>query len=190
MTFLWQLNHNMSGMVKIEALQHLILEIRSKKVLIDVDVAKLYGVETKRVNEAVKNNSSKFPENYMFQLSKEEFADLRSKISTTNFSKTRIAPKAFTEKGLYMMATILRSKEAVDATFAIIESFSKIRELSRSVKELSSIQDKQEQHSLMQKSGELIAEILDEDLAVTDSETSIELNFAVLKFKHTVKKKK
>ena len=89
-----------------------------------------------------------------------------------------------------MMATILKSRQATEATFAIIETFSKIRELSRSIKELSVIQDKAEQKSLMQKSGELITEILDEDLQTSDTETSIELNFAVLKFKHTVKKNK
>ena len=89
-----------------------------------------------------------------------------------------------------MMATILKSRQATEATFAIIETFSKIRELSRSIKELSVIQDKAEQKSLMQKSGKLITEIFDEDLQTSDTETSIELNFAVLKFKHTVKKNK
>ena len=89
-----------------------------------------------------------------------------------------------------MLATILRSKQAVEATFAIIETFSKIRELSRNVKELSVLQDKAQQKSLMQKSGELIAEILDDDFQTSDAETSIELNFAVLKFKHTIKRKR
>jgi len=88
-----------------------------------------------------------------------------------------------------MLATILRSKQAIEATFAIIETFSKIRELSRGIKELSVVQDKVEQKSLMQKSGELIAEIFDDDFQTSDTETSIELNFAVLKFKHTIKKK-
>ncbi len=179
----------MSGIVKIENLTKLIIEIRDEKVLLDADVAVVYGVETKRINEAVKNNPDKFPQDYMFELSGVEFADLRSKTSTAKFAKTRVAPKAFTEKGLYMMATILRSQQAVEATFAIIETFSKIRELSRSIKELSVIQDKAEQKSLMQKSGELMAEIFDEDLQTSDTETSIELNFAVLKFKHTIKKK-
>src|SRR3990170_2035756 len=178
------------GIVKIEDLKELIIEIRGQGVLLDSDVAELYGVETKRINEAVKNNPDKFPQDYMFELSGVEFADLRSKISTTKFAKTRVLPGAFTEKGLYMLATILRSKQAVEATFAIIETFSKIRELSRSIKELSVIQDKAQQKSLMQKSGELIAEILDDDLQTSDAETSIELNFAVLKFKHTVKKKR
>ena len=175
--------------VKIENLKELIIEIRGQSVLLDSDVADLYGVETKRINEAVKNNPDKFPQDYMFELSEVEFADLRSKISTAKFSKTRAMPKAFTEKGLYMIATILRSKQAIEATFAIIETFSKIRELSRSIKKLSTSKDKADQKSLMQKSGDLIAEIFDEDLQTSDSETTIELNFAVLKFKHTIKKK-
>ena len=117
------------------------------------------------------------------------FTDLRSKFSTTKFAKTRALPKAFTEKGLYMIATILKSKQATEATFAIIETFSKIRHLSRNIQELSIVHDKDDQKALMQRSGEMIAELLDDDLQTTDTETSIELNFAVLKFKHTIKKK-
>ncbi|MEI7706789.1 MAG: ORF6N domain-containing protein [Chlorobium sp.] len=180
----------MSGLIKIENLKELIIEIRDEKVLIDSDLAQIYGVETKRINEAVKNNPDKFPQDYMFQLNESEFADLQSKFSTTKFAKTRVLPKAFTEKGLYMVATILRSQQAIDATFAIIETFSKQRELSRSIKQLSATQNKSEQKSLMQKSGELLADIFDEDLQTSDTETSIELNFALLKFKHTIKKKK
>lgn len=180
----------MSDMVKIEDLKGLIIEIREQKVLLDSDVANLYGVETKRINEAVKNNPDKFPQDYLFEISKDEFANLRSKNSTAKFAKTRVSPKAFTEKGLYMLATVLHSKQAIEATFVIIETFTKIRELSRNVKELSTIQDKTHQKALMQRSGELIAEILDDDLQISDAETTIELNFAVLKFKHTVKKKR
>jgi len=90
---------------------------------------------------------------------------------------------------LYMLATILKSKQATEATFAIIETFSKIRELSSTVKKLSTLDDKKDQKNLMQRSGELIAEILDDDLQTSEAETTIELNFAVLKFKHTIKKK-
>ena len=96
-------------------LQHIenrLMEIRHHKVLIDRDVAALYGVETKRINEAVKNNLDKFPSDYIIELSVSEWNDLQSKISTANFSKTRVPPKAFTEKGLYMLATILKSKQA------------------------------------------------------------------------------
>jgi len=180
----------MSDVAKIENLEEFIIEIKGQKVLLDADVAAIYGVETKRVNEAVKNNPDKFPQGYMFELDEVEFSDLRSKISTAKFAKTRVVPKAFTEKGLYMLATILKSQQATQATISIVETFSKIRELSRNIKELSVVQDKAEQKSLMQKSGELIAEIFDEDLETSDTETSIELNFTVLKFKHTVKKKK
>ena len=101
---------------------------------------------------------------------------------------TRALPKAFTEKGLYMLATILKSAQATQTTLAIIETFTKIRELSRTVNELSDLKEKQ-QKDLMQKSEKLIAEILDDDLETTETETSIELNLAVLKFKHTIKRK-
>lgn len=87
-----------------------------------------------------------------------------------------------------MIAAILHSKQAIDATYSVIDTFSEFRELSR-IKALSVIQDKAEQKSLMQKSGELIAQIFDEDLHTNDAETSIELSFAVLKIKHTIKKK-
>ena len=178
------------SIVKIEDIADLIIELRNKKVIVDLDVAKIYGVETKRVNEAVRNNIKKFPSDYMFQLTDKEFKFLRSKFSTTKFSKTRTNPKVFTEKGLYMLATILKGKKAIEATFAIIETFSKIKELSRTINELSTISNKKGQKNLMQRSGELIAELLDDDLKVSDTETTIELNFAVLKFRHTIKKKK
>lgn len=97
-----------------------IVEIRQRPVIVDADVAALYGVETKRVNEAVKNNPDKFPEDYMFVLTTDELKDLRSKNTTTNLSpKSRSLPKAFTEKGLYMLATILKSQRATSVTFAI-----------------------------------------------------------------------
>jgi len=176
--------------IKFENIENLIIELREQKVLIDSDVAKLYGVETKRVNEAVKNNPDKFPDGYFFELNDEEFKDLRSKKTTTNFSKRRYNPKAFTEKGLYMLATILKSPKATEATISIIETFTKIRELTRTIKKLPTIKDNHQKESLMQKSGEIIAEILDDDLESSESETTIELNFAVLKFKHTIKRKK
>ena len=89
-----------------------------------------------------------------------------------------------------MIATVLKSRQATDATFAIIETFSKIRQLSRNIQELSIVQNKADQKGIMKKSGEMIAELLDDDLQIDGTETSIELNFAVLKFKHTIKKKK
>ena len=180
----------MSEIVKFENLQDRIIEIRGQKVLLDVDVAEIYGVETKRINEAVKNNPKKFPSGYIVELDKAEWDGLKSKFSTSIKGGKVKLPTAFPEKGLYMLATILKSPRAVQATLAIIETFSKMRRLSRNMKVLSNVKDKHEQKALMRKSGEMIAELLDDDLETTDTETSIELNFAVLKFKHTTKKKK
>lgn len=93
--------------IKEQDIESYLVELRGKQVLIDRDVAALYGVETKRVNEAVKNNPERFPEGYIIDLNDREIQHLRSKFSTTNLStKVRYAPKAFTEKGLYMLATI------------------------------------------------------------------------------------
>ncbi len=181
----------MNDIVKIENLTDLIIEIRGQSVLLDSDVAGVYGVETRDINKAVANNPDKFPTGYIVEVTKAEKSELVENFH--RFEKLKhstVNPKAFTEKGLYMLATILRSKQAVDATFAIIETFTKIRELSRNVKELSAIQDKVQQKTLMHRSGELIAQIFDDDLQTSDAETTIELNFAVLKFKHTVKKKR
>jgi len=181
---------NMSEIITIEKIKGLILEIRNTKVLLDSDVSALYGIQTKRINEAVKNNPDKFPEGYLIELNESDLAILRTKFSTTKLSKTRSLPKAFTEKGLYMLATILKSQVATQTTINIIETFSRIRELSKNVKELSVIKEEKKQKSLMKKSGEIIAELLDNNLSVSDTETSIELNFAVLKFRHTIKKGK
>ncbi len=177
------------GVIKIEDVQNKIIEIQGQKVLLDSDVAELYAVETKRINEAVRNNPNKFPSGYIIELSKNEWDLLKSKFSTSKRGGKVKIPKAFPEKGLYMLATILKSKVATQTTIAIIETFSKIKRLTRTIKELSTTQEDPKQKNLMKKSGEIIAEILDDDLETTDTETSIELNFAVLKFKHTIKKK-
>jgi len=180
----------MSDIVKIENLKEFIIEIRGQSVLLDSDVAQIYGVETRDINKAVTNNPDKFPAGYIIELSKSEKNELVKNFHRFDKLKhSAVNPKAFAEKGLYMLATILKSPQATQATISIVETFSKIRELSRSIKKLSTVQDKADQKSLMQKSGELIAEIFDDDLQTSDTETSIELNFAVLKFKHTIKKK-
>lgn len=177
------------GVIKIEDVQNKIVEIQGQKVLLDSDVAELYEVETKRINEAVRNNPDKFPYGYIVEVSKSEWDLLKSKFSTSKRGGKVKIPKAFPEKGLYMLATILKSPQAVQAALAIIETFSKMRKLTRNIKILSNVKDKSKQQSLMRKSGEIIAEILEDDLQTTDTETSIELNFAVLKFRHTIKKK-
>ena len=180
-------------LLRYENLQERIIEIRGQKVLLDSDVAEIYGVDTKRINEAVSRNPEKFPDGYLLELDKKEWEIMKSQIATS-FSPTAGGkvklPKAFPEKGLYMLATILKSRQAVQATLAIIETFAKIKQLSRNIRELSSVQDKDRQKSLLQEGGELIEDVFGEDLGTSGTETSIEINFAVVKFKHTVQKKK
>lgn len=105
--------------VKIE---DMIYEIRGKQVMLDSDLAKLYNVETKRINEAVKNNIEKFPERYCFKISEKEYNSLKSKISTSK-GGSRKGHNVFTEQGIYMLATILKSKLATSMTMAIMDTF-------------------------------------------------------------------
>ncbi|MDR3350255.1 MAG: ORF6N domain-containing protein [Prevotellaceae bacterium] len=195
--------------VKFSNVGDKIFTLRGEKVILDSDVAELYEVETKRVNEAIKNNPDKFPKGYVLQLSKQEWYDRRKILLSTksgdsenygqpveNFDRlghrkhSSVLPKAFTEKGLYMLATILKSPAATQTTIAIVETFAKIRELSRTVAALAESPEEFKQKTLMQKGGDIIADILDSDLKVTGTETSIELNFALLKIKHTIKQEK
>ena len=166
-----------------------ITTIRKQIVIADADVAELYCVETRRVNEAVRNNPDKFPKDYMFELTKSELRTLRSKISTTKVSnKSRSATKVFTEKGLYMLATILKSEKATEATFAIIETFAKVRELKRELVELHKETDKAVQEKKMQRFGEVLTDIVMPDLETSETESSLEINFLIGKIKHTVKR--
>ena len=168
-----------------------IISIRSISVIIDSDVAELYGVETRDINKAVKNNPDKFPDGYIFELNKgekEEVVEIFHHLENLKFSP--VLPKAFSEKGLYMLATILKSKAATETTIAIVEAFAKLRELSRNFSQLSETKDEPTQKSLMQKSGEIITDLLGENLEVTEAETSFEVNLALMKFKRTVRQKK
>lgn len=176
-------------LISFKAVKDKIIRLHDENIILDFDVATLYGVQTKEINQAVKNNPKKFPKGYVFELDKEELKDLRSKKLTANNPKSRVIPKAFTEKGLYMLATILKGDVATETTIAIIEAFAKLRELSRTIGELSANPDKFTQKSLMQKSGEIMADLFGEDMETNETETEIELNFAVLKLKHTIKRK-
>ena len=177
--------------VSLNDVESKIAIIRNQKVIADADVAALYCVETKRVNEAVRNNADKFPEDYMFRLTQSELFNLRSKISSTNVSvKNRKPTKVFTEKGLYMLATILKSDRAKAVTFAIIETFAKVRGLKRELVELHKETDKEKQETKIKHFGEALTDIVMPDLQTTETESSLELNFIVAKLKHTVKRVK
>ena len=181
--------NGLNALIPYIEVENRIATIRKQDVIADADVAELYGVETRRVNEAVRNNPDKFPEDYMFELTKSELLTLRSKISTTNVSnKSRSATKVFTEKGLYMLATILKSEKATEATFAIIETFAKVRELKRELVELHKETDKSIQEKKMQHFGEVLTDIVMPDLETSETESSLEINFLIVKIKHTVKR--
>ena len=167
-----------------------IVIVRGQHVLLDRDVAELYGVETKRINEAVKNNPEKFPPRCIIYLDEEESAVLRSKFSTIEPSQgkghySKYNFKAFTERGLYMLATILKSPRATQTTLAIIDTFVEVREMARTMEALQKVIDGgTEQQSLLQKTGQLLATVVGNNLSTASTETEIELNFAVVKIKH------
>ena len=112
-------------------IENIIYEVRGVQVMLDSDIAKLYHVETKRVNEAVKNNPDKFPERFSWILTNEETRELRSKNSTLEIKGqgkySKYAPRVFAEQGLYMLATILKSKVATEVSIAIMDTFVKMR---------------------------------------------------------------
>jgi phage regulator Rha-like protein len=180
----------MANLIKLTDVESKIITLRGQKVILDSDVAQLYGIETMRVNEAVKNNPDKFPDGYILELNSKEWADLKSKISISSWGGKNKLPKAFTERGLYMLATILKSSQAVQTTLAIVETFTQIRELTRTIKEISQTKEPAQQKSLMQKSGDIIADIISDDLVVDGTETTFEINLAMLSFKHITKKKR
>ena len=106
-----------------EKIENLIYEIRGKQVMLDSDLARLYGVETKRINEAVKNNYDKFPERFSWVLNDKDVTNLRSKISTSSYGGRRYNPRVFTEQGVAMLATILKYKIATRVSIAIMDAF-------------------------------------------------------------------
>jgi len=172
----------------LERIKSKIITVREQQIILDSDVAELYGVETKRVNEAIRNNPDKFPEGYIIVLTdkeKTEVVEIFDHLARLKFSSAPI--KGLSEKALYMLATILKSPVATERTLEIIETFAKVRELSRTIAELHR-HDEETQKSMLQKSGEIISDIICGDLETTETETTVELNLAVLSVKHTVKR--
>jgi hypothetical protein len=110
-----------------------ILDLRGKQVMLDRDLAELYRVETRRLNEQVKRNLDRFPDDFMFQMSEKELEDWKSQFATSNkeLMGLRKMPYVFTEEGIYMLATVLNSKVAVQTNIAIIRTFKKLREFSK-----------------------------------------------------------
>ena len=182
----------MDNIIGYREVEEKVLSIRGQNVILDKDVAALYGVETREINQAVKNNPDKFPNGYVIPLDNGEKTELIKNFDRFSALKhSTVSPLAFTEKGLYMLATILKSQSATDTTIAIVETFAQIRELSRTMSQLPEVQDENQQKALARRSGEILTEILDDNvLEVSGDETTFEINLAVMKVKHTVKREK
>ncbi len=165
-----------------------VIVLRNQPVLIDADVAELYGVQTREINQAVRNNPGKFPDGYLFALDKhekEEVIKIFDHLNKLKFSK--VAPTAFTERGLYMLATILKGERAEKTTLAIVDTFVQVRELARTMEALQNVEEGgAQQRTLLQRTGDLLAEVVGHNLSTHSTETEIELNFAVVKIKHKV----
>jgi ORF6N domain len=182
------------NVITYKDVENKILNIRNMKVILDSDVAELYKVETKKVNQAVNRNEDKFPDGYVIELTPKEKAEVVTNcdhLKTLKFSKA--SPKAFTEKGLYMLATILKSPTATQTTLLIIDTFAKARELGRMISKINELpENSPKQKTLMARTGDLITDLIipEDELDIIGTETTVEMNFAIFKMKKTVKKAK
>ena len=150
----------------------------------------MYGVETKEINQAVRNNPEKFPEGYIWAIDDQEKNELVKNFDRFEKQKhSSVLPRAFTEKGLYMLATILKSPRAVQTTIAIVEAYAKLKELSRVIVEIPKQQENKElQKKLAHRSGQLVEELMSDVLPKQSSETTIEMNLAMFKIRHSVRR--
>ena len=130
----------MKSLIPHEIIEQKILLIRGHRVILDRDLAKLYGVDTKRLNEQAKRNIQRFPEDFMFQLTKEESEFLRSQFATLKVGRgqhRKYLPYVFTEHGAIMAASVLNSKRAVEMSIRVVRTFIKLRQLLTTHKELA-----------------------------------------------------
>ena len=176
--------------LKNNSVEEKIITIRGISVILDSDVAELYGVETMRINEAVKNNPEKFPEGYIFELSKKEKQEVIENFDNPKIKFSPAFPKAFTEKGLYMLATILKSPRATQATIYIVEAFAKLRELSQTLINITQTTEEDKHKQLLAKSGNLLNELLFDNLQKVSADCSVEFNLGLMKIKHHVKRER
>ena len=125
------------SLVSQEIIVSKIIEIRGKRVILDRDLAELYGVETKVLNQAIKRNRERFPERFVFQLTRQEVVNLRSQFVTSSWGGLRYVPYAFTEHGVVMVANFLKSQQAISASMVVVDTFIKMREMFSTHKELA-----------------------------------------------------
>jgi hypothetical protein len=140
--------HHEAALLPLEAITHSILVLRGQKVLLDADLAALYGVQTRRLNEQVRRNQARFPKDFIFELTPQEFANLKSQFATSSWGGRRKLPLAFTEHGAIMTATVLATPRAVEVSVYVVRAFVRLRELATQhadlAKRLSELEDKTE----------------------------------------------
>jgi hypothetical protein len=160
---------------------------------LDSNVAELYGVETREINQAIRRNPEKFPDGYIIGLTLDEWNELKSQFVTSiKGGKTKL-PTAFTERGLYMLATILKSPQAIGTTIAIINTFAQIKELTQSVYQLSKAKSDTQKVKIFENTTEIISDLLDNELIVSQHETSLKIKlpfFEITKKITKIKKSK
>jgi hypothetical protein len=123
--------------MELEIIKSKIFEIRDQKVTLDFDLSELYEIETRVLNQAVKRNINRFPQDFMFQLNKFEFANLKSQFVISRWGGTRKLPFVFTEQGVAMLSSVLHSPKAIEVNISIMRAFVYFRQLILSNKELS-----------------------------------------------------
>lgn len=170
-----------------------VLEVRNNKVILDSDVADLYGVETRVINQAVSRNFEKFPLGYIIELNHKEWIEVKSQVVTSpaplGGGKVKL-PKAFTEKGLYMLATILKSPKAIQTTIAIIDTFAHIKQLTNKVNELAVAKTESQKVAILEQGIDLFTDLLDNELITSQQETEIKIKLPFLEFTRKITKVK
>ena len=176
----------MYNIVRIEEIKNMIVPLRGTEIIPDFLVASLYGVETKDINRAVKNNPEKFPEGYIHITTPEEKNKLVKIFHQFNLKHSHAPIKLFTEKGLYMLATILKSPVATQTSIAIVETFAEIRELKRTLMDMHDSESDEFKKKGMVRIGEILADMIMPEVQTTETKTSLEFNFFIGKLKHEV----
>jgi phage regulator Rha-like protein len=162
-----------------------IINIRNQPVILDRDVADIYGVKTKEIAQAIKNNPKKFPNNYIVDITDAEKNELVKNFDRFNSMKhSIIQPKAFTEQGLYMLATILKGDRAIEMTLQIINTFTEFREVIYNLNQYNKAQNKEDKASFLKNSsvilGDLLGNNLEEDKVNTRTTLTIDLGIVKL----------
>ncbi len=147
--------------VSVEVVATRIMVIRGKKVMLDRDLAELYGVKAKVLNQAVKRNIQRFPDDFMFQLTRQEVENLKSQIVTSSWGGVRKMPYVFTEQGVAMLSSVLNSERAIQVNIAIMRAFIRLKEVLSTHKELAQkLEELERKYQLHEKDIQIIFETI------------------------------